>query len=253
MKARNTFSWGKLVFYLGFIAFGYLIIFTAAKMIPHFYRNILFGGDIWKDPIYFQMAMWLPFFLGIADLIHRKSGQLRMLSGLYGKEALPGDPDQILSARDLGEIIKSAKTEAQHTNAYTSSIIHQVALKYQSAKSVDQASTMLSSLLDLYAHRLDLAYSFVRYLSWLIPSLGFMGTVYGISQAVSVVGQASAQDPNLLRSIATNLAVAFDTTLLALVQSSILLYFVHRLETKDEYFVNDLGKYVQENLINRLE
>jgi len=126
-------------------------------------------------------------------------------------------------------------------------------LKYQSAKSVEQASTMLSSLLDLFSHRLELAYSFVRYLSWLIPTLGFMGTVYGISLAVAGLAIADVQDPNLLKEIAGSLALAFNTTLLALVQAAVLLFLVHRLETKDELFVNDLGQYVQERLINRLE
>lgn len=235
------------------LAVGYTCIFALSLVIPDFFRNMFFGGNIFSDPLTFQMAMWFPFLLGVANLLERRSDQLKMLNLLYKEDFLQGDENSILDGRDLANILKGVREKLDESVAVVNRIIHQVALKYQSAQSVEQASTMLGSLLDLTSHRLELAYSFVRYLSWLIPTLGFMGTVYGISLAVSVVGLADAQDPTLLKDIAGSLAIAFNTTLLALVQSSILLLIVHLLETKDELFVNDLGQYVQRKLINRLE
>jgi hypothetical protein len=47
--------------------------------------------------------------------------------------------------------------------------------------------------------------------------------------------------------------VAFDTTLLALVQSSILLYLMNVVETAEEKNINSIYQYTFEHLINRLD
>ena len=63
----------------------------------------------------------------------------------------------------------------------------------------------------------------VRYVVWAIPTLGFIGTVLGISLALAFAGAVDLQDPNLLAELTKRLAVAFDTTLLALVMSAVLV------------------------------
>ncbi len=232
---------------------GYSLIYASALILPPFWRNVLYGGDIFKDPIWFQMGMWFPFFLGLASLWGMRSEQSAMLQHLTKEPLIGGEPDEIMGARELGEVLRKVKSDSDKPSAIAKQIIKQVIWKYQTAKSSDQASGMLDSMIELFAHRLDLQYSFVRYLSWLIPSLGFMGTVFGISVAVSVVGVSRPDDPTLLPNIAKNLAVAFDTTFLALIQASILLFVMNRMESRDERFVNYLSQYVQEKLINRLE
>lgn len=232
---------------------GYVLIYIVSQIISPFFRDVFFGGDLNQDFFTFQIFMWFPFFLGIAHLWDRRIEQKKMMNYLYKEDFLSGDENEILAGKDLAAILSRVRQNIDAPPAVVNRIIHQVALKYQSNKSVEQASTMLSSQLDMLSHRLDLAYSLVRYLSWLIPTLGFMGTVYGIALAVNVVGQSNPQDPALLSNVAGSLAIAFNTTLLALIQSAILLYFVHVFETKDEFFVNDLSHYVQRQLINRLE
>ena len=50
---------------------------------------------------------------------------------------------------------------------------------------MDQMVSVMNSSLELIAHRLDLRYSMLRYLVWLLPTLGFIGTVVGIAGALS--------------------------------------------------------------------
>ncbi len=82
---------------------------------------------------------------------------------------------------------------------------------------------LLTSSLELFLHEIDLRYSLVRYIIWVIPALGFIGTVIGISLALAYAGAVDLQDPNLLAELTKQLAVAFDTTLLALVLSAVLV------------------------------
>jgi hypothetical protein len=48
------------------------------------------------------------------------------------------------------------------------------------------------------------------------------------------------------------LGVGFDCTLVALVQSAILVFILHLTQEKEEMAVNSVGTYTLRNLINRL-
>ena len=59
-----------------------------------------------------------------------------------------------------------------------------------------------------------------RYLQWLIPGLGFLGTVYGLGEALD-----SAVTTDDMPAVITQLGVAFNTTLVALVLSIGLMWY----------------------------
>ena len=92
----------------------------------------------------------------------------------------------------------------------------------------------------------------VRYLSWLLPTLGFIGTVYGIAITLAVAGNANPEDPALLGNLTRSLAVAFNTTLLALLQSAFIVFLMHLTQGREEQALNTSGQYCLNNLINRL-
>ena len=52
--------------------------------------------------------------------------------------------------------------------------------------------------------------------------------------------------------LTTKLGVAFNTTLLALVMSAILVFFMHLAQGREESALNNTGQYCMDNLINRL-
>ena len=131
-------------------------------------------------------------------------------------------------------------------------LIHRVVTQFQTTRSVDQANALLNSSLELFLHEIDLRYSMVRYVIWVIPALGFIGTVMGISLALAYAGAADLQDPLLLAGLTKQLAVAFDTTLLALVLSAVLVLAQHLVQAYEERSLNQAGQYCLDNLINRL-
>ena len=117
---------------------------------------------------------------------------------------------------------------------------------------------MFNSTLDLYQHEIDLRYNFLKYLVWLIPTLGFIGTVVGIALALSSAGDAFAggniteKAPELMNKLTQKLGVAFYTTLLALLQSALLMCTLHFVQGREENALNRIGQYCLDNLINRL-
>jgi chemotaxis protein MotA len=84
-------------------------------------------------------------------------------------------------------------------------------------------------------------------LTWVIPSIGFVGTVIGISQALIIANSGD------MEKITSLLGVAFDTTLVALVLSIIIMWFVHQLQEESDRFHSDLKEFVIDNLINKIE
>jgi biopolymer transport protein ExbB/TolQ len=92
----------------------------------------------------------------------------------------------------------------------------------------------------------------VRYVIWVIPTLGFLGTVMGISLALNYAGRADLQDPALLAELTKQMAVAFDTTMLALCLSAVLVLLHHLVQQYEERALNAIGQYCLDNLINRL-
>jgi len=103
-------------------------------------------------------------------------------------------------------------------------------------------------------HEIDLRYSMLRYLTWLIPSLGFIGTVMGIMFALNYAGvPGNAESETFLYEVTSRLGVAFTTTLLALIMSAVLVLIQSIIQSKEERALNEAGQYCLDNLILRLE
>lgn len=206
-------------------------------------------------PVTVQNVMWLVFMVGLGELFVRwreaRAERRLLLAGF-----LPEDETTVLQAPDLRQIYAAARAAAQPGTAgagrFLPRLIQRVALQFQTSRSVEQASTLLNSSLELFLHEIDLRYSMTRYIIWLIPSLGFIGTVIGISLALAYAGAVDLEDPTLLAELTKRLAVAFNTTLLALVMSAVLVLIQHVVQAREEGALNEVGQYCLDNLINRL-
>ena len=207
-------------------------------------------------PLTIQNAMWLIFFLGLGELWMRfaaGSYEVRMLQA----SLLPEDEETMLRAKDLAPLYRRLKSSPGIERRVLPRLIRRVILQFQSSRSIDQANVLLNSSLDLLQHEIDLKYNMLRYIMWLIPTLGFVGTVVGIALALA---DASAM-PDITDSAAIkawvatltgSLGVAFNTTLLALLMAAALVFLMHIAQGREEAALNNSGQYCLDNLINRL-
>lgn len=204
-------------------------------------------------PLTVQNIMWVVFFLGIAELLGRYQDGKVEEKQLHLKY-LPEDDRTMLDSNDLGDYYRKIRNVVGDADLFLPRLIKRVIFQFQSSKSIDQANSLLNSSLELYLHEIDLRYNILRYIIWLIPSLGFIGTVIGISLALNYAGGAGAglELDQLLPELTSRLAVAFYTTLLALVQSVFLVFSLHIIQAKEERCLNKAGQYCLDNLINRL-
>jgi biopolymer transport protein ExbB/TolQ len=201
-------------------------------------------------PMTVQNVMWIVFFIGAGELLVRlilTAKERGQLSAGY----LPEDPHAMLHAKNLVPVYQRV-VQAAKEGHFLPRLIQRVILLFQSTKATDQAHSLLNSSLDLFMHELELGYNMLRYIMWLIPSLGFIGTVKGISDALDVTGAANPQSATLLTDVTKSLAVAFDTTLLALLMASLLLLIMHIIQGREESTLNRSGQYCLDHLISRL-
>lgn len=96
-------------------------------------------------------------------------------------------------------------------------------LQLQASKSVDQSMTLLTNALSLMGDRVELRYQMLRYMAWLIPTIGFLGTVIGLSLALHLIDPKNMD----LGRVVGGLSVSFYTTLIALLASALLAFAQH--------------------------
>ncbi|MCH9025728.1 MAG: MotA/TolQ/ExbB proton channel family protein [Proteobacteria bacterium] len=122
--------------------------------------------------------------------------------------------------------------------------------RFRSTKSIQDVSTAVKNICDTEYERMDTELSMVRYLAWAIPSVGFIGTVRGIGQALGRANEAVAGD---ISGVTQSLGVAFNSTFVALVISIVLMFLLHQLQEAQERLVLDSQNYVDEQLIRYLQ
>lgn len=196
-----------------------------------------------------QAFMWVAMFVGMGELWIR-SRALRSDRAILRTRLLPEDERSLLAAEDMHPLYVRARGMSR--TAVLPVLVRRLSMEFRKSKSIDRVNSLLDSSLELFLHRLDLRYTLLRYLVWVIPTLGFVGTVIGIANAMAFVGSGSVAMDSLLTPTTQRLAVAFYTTLVALLQSGLLVLGMNSVQAGEEQVINDAGQYCLENLVMRL-
>lgn len=122
--------------------------------------------------------------------------------------------------------------------------------RFDSTQNVQDVSTSTRDVCESEAERLESELSMIRYIAWAIPSIGFIGTVRGIGQAL---GQAHKAVEGDITGVTQSLGVAFNSTLVALVISIFLMFLVHQLQLAQERLVLDSENYCDYRLTRHLQ
>lgn len=237
--------------YLIISVIGLVVINIFFSLLPDFWSNMFIGKNAISLKLTFQDVMWMIFIIGLI-LVRKRKSEIFRIEEYKNNEYLPEDFETIIDDEYLTQIIKNSKKDSNDLMGILPYMIFQISLQFRTNHSITLTSDFLSKQLELFLHNVELRYNKLKYIIWLIPSLGFMGTVYGIGVAVSQLGDGSLDDPNLLANLASSLGIAFNTTLLALVLSVVLQYFTQHFEAKEEDLINDFGKYILGNFINKI-
>ena len=245
----------------GLIWIGVLTAVLWGTQQGHLWADLLLGlhSDNPPYPFTLQNVMWMVFFLGFGELVARyRAGDAEGAQLAQG--LLPEDDRVVLRRHELGPFYERIRKSDPEKTYWLQRLLTSVVLQFQSNGSTDQVNAVFNSLLDLFQHEIELRYNLLRYLVWLIPTLGFVGTVLGIALALAQAGAAFADaavsggelPAEMMRDVTGELGVAFYTTLLALLQSAVLMATMHVVQGREEGALNQVGQYCLRNLVNRL-
>jgi biopolymer transport protein ExbB/TolQ len=122
--------------------------------------------------------------------------------------------------------------------------------RYGSTASVADVSNVVRDMCDTEADRMDSELAMVRYITWAIPSIGFIGTVRGIGDALGNAHEAVAGN---ISAVTASLGVAFNSTFIALLISIVIMFLMHQITLMQERMVREAQDYCDQNLIRHLQ
>jgi biopolymer transport protein ExbB/TolQ len=121
--------------------------------------------------------------------------------------------------------------------------------RFSTTRNIQDVASATHDYCDSESERLESELSMIRYIAWAIPSIGFIGTVRGIGDAL---GQAHKAIEGDIFDVTRSLGVAFNSTLIALLISIGLMFLLHQLQQLQERYVLDAKTYCDENFISHL-
>jgi biopolymer transport protein ExbB/TolQ len=121
--------------------------------------------------------------------------------------------------------------------------------RFNSTHSIQDVSSSTNTICESEAERLESELSMIRYISWAIPSIGFIGTVRGIGEALAQADKAVQGD---IAGVTQSLGVAFNSTFIALLISIFLMFLVYQLQLLQERLVFDTQAYCDDKLIRHM-
>jgi biopolymer transport protein ExbB/TolQ len=122
--------------------------------------------------------------------------------------------------------------------------------RYAGTGNVQNLSDAIESSVEALGVRQEAENSMIRYLIWAIPSIGFIGTVRGIGDALSLADKALAGD---IGGMTNSLGVAFNSTLVALLISIFLMFLFHQLQRLQDGLIVDIQGYCNQYLLARIK
>lgn len=208
---------------------------------------------------------WVPFALVFlmswsGTILILKSRKLAKQKDSMLFDTLPTDISEEISEKTVPKFIEHVKNlpvdprESFLVNRVLRGLEH-----FSVLKSSAEVSSRLQSQSEIDATAVDSSYTILKVFIWAIPILGFIGTVIGISAAVGGFsgGMDAAEDISALKdslgSVTGGLSTAFDTTLVALVMSMLVMFPSSSMQKSEEDLLNWVDEYCNENLLKRLK
>lgn len=224
----------------------FVLSLTAKTSSPALYRILmLLGGDV-ANGGYIQGFTYFAFFWAWFEVRDKLKSILRERKA-FKLNLIPTGEKHVFMPADINQL-KFKLIEFEKKEKYIlSDLLKKACTKFRTSGSLSELIDIVSIQIEVSQDKAEGDQSVIRYLTWVIPSIGFVGTVLGISQALIVANSGD------MEKITTLLGVAFDTTLVALLLSIFIMWFVHQLQEETDRFHSDLKEFVIENLINKIE
>lgn len=205
---------------------------------------VLIGGEFLSGG-YIQFLTFFAFLLAF-ELIKIKRNYLNVQKSLTHKTVIPTKDKAVFLSEDVNQI--RVKTEdSPFKESIVNKVIVRACAKFRGTNSTSEMINMVSEQMQVYSDHEYVETAPIRYLISSIPSLGFIGTIIGLSGAMKWAPTGN------MAVITQELGVAFDTTLVALVLGLIINWYYSLMEKESDALFIEIKQYITDKLINKIE
>lgn len=207
---------------------------------------VMLGGTMPEGII--QGTTYFLFLFGLLELLATNNA-ITHEEDAFSAHLLPEQENWVLSPDDVNQLKLNMQQLEKSQKFLLTDLIKKSCTKYRLSKSSSEVLVLVDSQVKIYSSEMDSEQEFIKYTAWAIPSVGFIGTVLGIAASLGYANEANT--PEGISKVTSMLAVAFDTTLIALVLSIFLMFGIHYVQKHQDSFFSRMNSYMIENLINR--
>ena len=220
-------------------------IFSGSPGIVRFFE--LCGG---KLPSFIHMFIYASFVYGLLELRNNHKYIKSQYDG-FNLNLLPMEDQRVLTPEEVGKIkLNAIDLEKRGFQFLVADFIKKACTQYRNDKSISDTLQVFEAQVDNNKGELEGNLEMVRYTINAIVSLGFIGTLIGLSSAIGMAHLAKTEEG--MPEITGQLNMAFDTTLIALLTGLVLNFLYHRYLEDMDTFYSRTKSYIIENLISRI-
>jgi biopolymer transport protein ExbB/TolQ len=188
-----------------------------------------------------------------------KSRKLALQRRALTFEVLPRDHDFVLSSTTVNDVFDQIHATVDDPRYFV--VFNRITIALSNLRNLGRVSDVdeiLRSQAEREESSMETSYSLLKGFIWVIPVLGFIGTVLGLSQAIGGFGevlQSSQQIGEIsgaLKIVTGGLSTAFETTLEALVAAVVIQMGFTFLKKAEEEFLDACSDYCLRNVVGRL-
>ncbi len=199
----------------------------------------------WEQESCFVLMIWAVAMIGFKNRSTRRE-----------QELLEGDPVRVpegmrILPEDTREYVRQLESiPGEQQQSLVVRAAKAALARFGATRNVQDVSEAGHAVCAAEAERLDSELSMIRYIAWAIPAIGFIGTVRGIGNALAEAHKAVTGD---ISGVTEGLGVAFNSTLVALLLSLVLMFLLHNLQLAQERLVLDAETYLDNRLLRNLQ
>lgn len=191
------------------------------------------------------LMLWAMSIIGLKIYRNRSENKLLQHSLLNLSEGMSILPED---ARDYARPVQALP--ADQREYLLPRVLLSALQRFGSTRSIPDVAGVIKDVCNTEAERLESELTIVRYIAWAIPSIGFLGTVRGIGEALGQAHQAVSGD---IVGVTISLGVAFNSTFIALVVSILIMFLLYQLQLLQDRLVLDTQNYCDNNLLRHLQ
>lgn len=206
---------------------------------------------IMKDP---EQLCEIFFWIWAIIMLSHKMWRLWRENKMLGLDYVGLRDGELVRPEDAGRRLQEIDQALEENPTWRQRLLPNIVLsamhRFHATGTIGDVAGTVKERADATANEYEADLALIRFIAWVIPAIGFIGTVRGIGEALSQAQKAIAGD---ITGVVDALGLAFNSTLVALLLAIPLMFLLFMVQGRQDKFFVDLLSYCDAHIISRLK